>query len=155
MKRILALFILAATAHAQNVPQMTNAVSIGVEGITITADSAPNPLVVQICYQSACSPAQTPKLPLVVNCSSATLCKLLGGDPAVGDPKTLYVQQQATAFTVTLAGVPIPVPIPAIAQPVVTPPVTPPAKSYTFGYTMTLDPTGKVIGATCAAPVIQ
>jgi hypothetical protein len=151
-----ALLWVSIAASAQTVtpvPQLPNMTSVGVEGITVTASTAASPLVIQLCYQLACAPSQTaPKLPLDVSCASATTCGLLGGDPAYGEIKTLFVQQQAKTFTVsytTATGTGV-ITVPAL---VVTPPVTPPASGHTIQCTALNVPQPPVIGvvypATC------
>ena len=74
-------------------------------------------------------------------------------DPDKGQPKTLQCAEQAAAYTVATPGAPkATVTVPALPVVVVTPPVQP---SQTFTYTITVDTTGKVTGATCTAPVVS
>jgi hypothetical protein len=73
-------------------------------------------------------------------------------DPDPGVFKTLQCAEQASAYTISTPGGKTPtVTVPALPVVVVTPPAT---SNYTYGYTLTLDATGKVIGASCTSPAV-
>lgn len=78
------------------------------EGCTITAISSPT-AILQFGAGTIWNKITAPKLPLLVDCSSA--CPQLGGDPAQGIVKSIFAVQQATAYTVTLSnGTKVPIP---------------------------------------------
>jgi hypothetical protein len=118
MKTFLIPLLFATIAHAQ---APANSVLVGAEGITITACSATN-CTYEFGAGTTYNVVANPKLPLVVSCS--TPCPQLGNDPLPRVAKSIYIVQQASAFTVTVAGLATPIKVPALAAPP-PPPVTP------------------------------
>lgn len=147
MKRILALLILAGTAHAQTFAPTpvagTNYLTAPVgtviqygcaaKWVTLTITKATIPLYI----------APVPPL----------------SDPCPGQAKSIQVQQtastQSLSYQVTEGGPVISLTIPALAVVVVTPPVPPVSTPLTYTWTLTVDPTGKPTGATCTPPVVK
>lgn len=93
-KLLMGLFLLGGTLKAQTAPNM---VKVCDEICTVTAVSVPNALW-QFGQGTSWSPLSVQTYPLVANCFLS--CPQFGGDPAPSITKTLYVQQQAQAFTV-------------------------------------------------------
>jgi hypothetical protein len=100
--RIVILTILLFTVYAATAQAPLNAVLIGPEGITITATTG-TAVSYQFGTAGKFNTVTAPKYPLLVSCSSAAPCALLGGDPDPGIAKSIYAIQQTTAYTVTLA----------------------------------------------------
>ena len=101
----------------------TGTVLIDPEGVTIASTTGTG-VVYKFGAGTAFNTITNPVYPLVVDCSSAPLCALLGGDPAPGVTKSIYAVEQTTSYTVTLSdGTVINVPPISVALPV-TPPVS-------------------------------
>jgi hypothetical protein len=114
------LLLWSAAGFAQT---PANAVLVGAEGITITACST-TACTYQFGAGAKFNTVAGAKYPLVVSCTSAASCALLGGDPLPNVAKSIYAVQQTTAYTVTVAGKPVPIVVPALPLPP-PPPVTP------------------------------
>jgi hypothetical protein len=99
MKKFILLCMFAAPLTAQ-VP--ANTTLVGSEGITVTACTV-SPCTYYFGAGSTYYVVTSLKLPAAINCASgyASACAALGGDPAPGVSKSLYVAQQAAAGSVT------------------------------------------------------
>lgn len=116
MKRIATIFALLLGAYvcmgAVPGPEAANVVTVCSEGCTVTAISSAT-AVLQFGAGVKWNTITAPALPLLASCLSA--CPQVGNDPDPSIAKTLVAEQQATAYTVTLAGVSTPITVPALA----------------------------------------
>lgn len=99
MKTFLKIAVIAALCLPA-CAQGPNTVLIGTEGVTVTSVSS-STAVLLFGAGSTWNTITAAKFPLLIACSGG--CPLLGNDPAPMVPKSLYAQEQATAYTVTLS----------------------------------------------------